>query len=351
MESLVEIDGSYGEGGGQILRTALTLSTLTGRPTRVSEIRSGRSKPGLAAQHLTGVLALAELCDADVDGAKMGSTEILFEPKSAVRAGQYAFDVAEASKSGSAGSVTLILQTLLLPLALASEKSSVTLQGGTHVAWSPPYDFVTEVYFPVMTKMGVRANARLVAWGFYPKGGGRVSVEIEPAGELAPIELVERGELKYVHGRAVACNLKSHIAVRMINRARNKLTDLDVPCQFDPERVKGKGPGAFLFLRAEYENVTAGFSSLGEPHKPSEKVAEEACEDFLEHDETGAPATPFLADQLLVPAALARGRSEIRTSRVTKHLLANAHAIRQFLPVDIQIDGDEDQPGTVVVEG
>ena len=157
--------------------------------------------------------------------------------------------------------------------------------------------------------------------------------------------------MKLVHGRAVACNLKSHIAVRMINRARNMLSALDVPCKIDPERVKGKSAGAVLFLHAEYEHVTVGFSALGEPRKPSEKVAEEACAELIEHDENGAPVTPQLADQLLLPAALAEGRTEFRTSRVTKHLMTNAHVIRQFLPVEITIDGSEGKSGDVTVVG
>jgi RNA 3'-terminal phosphate cyclase (ATP) len=351
MNSPVEIDGSYGEGGGQILRTALTLSSLTGRPLQITEIRAGRSKPGLAPQHLTGLLALAKICDASVEGAKIASTEVVFEPSSRARPGDYTFDVSEVAHGKSAGSVTLILQALLLPLALASSASKLTLKGGTHVPWSPPFDFVSDVYLPVLSRMGITASCRLVAWGYYPAGGGRISAEIEPADGISPIELTERGALKNVQGRAVACNLKSHIAVRMINRSRNLLAGLDAPCSITPERVKGNGPGASLFLRAEYENLVVGFSSLGAPHKPSEKVAEEACAELFEHDETGAPATPHLADQLLLPAALASGRSTLRTSRITKHLLTNVHVIRQFLPVEIEVEGEQDGPGTVIVEG
>lgn len=351
MNSLVEIDGSYGEGGGQVLRTALTLSALTGRPLRITEIRAGRTKPGLAPQHLTGLLALADICDASVEGAKLASTEVLFEPSSQARAGDYTFDVSEVAHGGSAGSVTLILQALLLPLALASDASKLTIKGGTHVPWSPPYDFVSEVYLPILSRMAVTASCQMVAWGFYPAGGGRVTAEIAPAEGITAIDLTERGALKNVQGRAVACNLKSHIAVRMINRSRNLLSGLEAPCSIAPERVKGKGPGASLFLRAEYENLIVGFSSLGAPKKPSEKVAEEACTELLEHDETGAPATPHLADQLLLPAALASGRSTLRTSRITKHLLTNMHVIRQFLPIEIDVEGKEGGPGTVIVEG
>lgn len=351
MNSTVEIDGSYGEGGGQILRTALGLSAVTGKPFTMSSIRAQRSKPGLMPQHLTGVLAVAEVCGANVEGAKLGSTDVQFEPGGQVRPGEYTFDVAEVAHGGSAGSVTLLLQSLLVPLALAPGPSNLTLKGGTHVDWSPTFDFVAEVLFPVLGRMGITARAKLVSWGFFPKGGGRINVEIEPTESIEPLVLSERGELKLIHGRAVACNLKSHIAVRMINRARNFLSGLGVPVQVNPERVKAQSTGAALFLRAEYEHVTAGFSALGEPRKPSEKVAEEACTELVEHDEDGAPLTPHLADQLLLPAAFAPGRSEIRTSRVTKHLLTNAHVIRQFLPVTIDVEGAEGESGVIGVEG
>lgn len=351
MDAVIEIDGSYGEGGGQILRTALSLSALTGKPFAMTGVRAGRSKPGLMPQHLAGVLALADVCGARVEGAKIGSTDIQFEPGGEVRPGDYTFDVAEVAHGGSAGSVTLLLQSLLAPLALAPGPSKLALLGGTHVEWSPTFDFVADVLFPVLSRMEIHATATLVAWGFFPKGGGRVNVEVEPAESLAPLTLSERGELKLIHGRAVACNLKSHIAVRMINRARNMLSAMEVPVQINPERVKGQGAGAVLFLRAEYEHVTAGFSALGEPRKPSEKVAEQACSELMEHDENGAPVTPHLADQLLVPAAVAGGRSEIRTSRVTRHLLTNAHVVRQFLPATVDIEGAEGEPGVIAVEG
>jgi len=351
MNSAVEIDGSYGEGGGQILRTALGLSALTGKPFAMSGIRAQRSKPGLMPQHVAGVLAMADVCGAKIDGARIGSTDVDFEPGEQIRPGNYTFDIAEVAHGGSAGSVTLLLQSLLVPLALAPAASKLTLKGGTHVAWSPTCDFVVDVLFPILKRMGINATANLVSWGFFPKGGGRINVEIEPAESLVPLTLSERGELKLVHGRAVACNLKSHIAVRMINRARNVLSGMEVPVQVNPERVKAQSTGAALFLRAEYENVTAGFSALGEPRKPSEKVAEEACAELMEYNETGAPFTPHLADQLLLPAVFADGRSEIRTSRITTHLMTNAHVIGQFLPDRIEIDGAEGRPGLVVVEG
>lgn len=351
MNEPIHIDGSTLEGGGQIVRTALSLSALTGRATRISGVRAGRPKPGLSAQHLACALALADVCDAEVDNARIGSTEIVFAPRSRPRPGDYRINVGDVTRGGSAGSVSLILQALLLPVALAGDKSRLTLLGGTHVAWSPVYDFLEEVYLPALAGMGVRANPRLVAWGFYPVGRGRIAVDIEPCREVAPAELTERGELLNVTGRAVACNLPSHIPVRMVNRAARLLADLDVPVDIRPERVRGNGPGAMIFLRAKYERVTCGFSALGERGKASEVVAEEACRDLVAHDGTGAPVVDFLADQLLLPAAVANGTSFFRTSRVTSHLRTNAYVIEQFVDADITIAGAEGTQGEITVTG
>jgi RNA 3'-terminal phosphate cyclase (ATP) len=351
MKNPVDIDGSILGGGGQILRTALSLSALTGRAARISGIRAGRSKPGLAPQHLTCVLALADVCDADVEHAQIGSTEIVFAPRSHPRPGDYRIDVSDVTRGGSAGSVSLILQALLLPLALSGGPARLTLLGGTHVAWSPVYDFIAEVYLPALARMGVRAHPRLVAWGFYPVGRGRIAADIEPCDGVLPANLPERGELLNITGRAVACNLPSHIPVRMVNRAAKLLADLDVPTVITPERVRGNGPGAMIFLRAKYKHVTCGFSALGERGKASEVVAEEACRELVAHDETGAPVVDYLADQLLLPAALADGSSSFCTSRITTHTVTNAHVIRSFLDTRIDIDGEIDSPGEICIGG
>jgi len=351
MSPALEIDGALGEGGGQVLRTALTLATVTGRAVRVHRIRAGRERPGLAPQHLACVRALAALCDADLEGAQLRSTELAFAPRAPARAGSYVFDVAESARGGSAGSATLIFQCVLPPLALAGEASEVRVKGGTHVPWSPPYDYLADVFLPAMERAGVRVLSRLVAWGFYPVGGGQMSAQILPlsAPALAPLTLGERGTLARVHGRAVACNLPAHIADRMARRARSLLAELEVPCEITPERVRGNGPGAGIFLTAGYEHAAAGFSALGARGKASEAVAEEACAALVAHDEVGAPVDPHLADQLLLPLALACGPSSLRTSRVTRHLLTNAEVIRAFLAVAIAINGKEGEPGEIEV--
>lgn len=351
--TMIEIDGSYGEGGGQVLRTALSLSALTGQAMRITRIRAGRRNPGLAPQHLTAVQATARVCDAEVHGATIGATEVVFQPHARPRPGTYVIDVTDAAQGGSAGSVTLILQTLLLPLALAGAPSHLTLKGGTHVAWSPPFDYLADVYLPTVARMGLRVDCRLDAWGFYPVGGGQITATINgvPDGCFTPLSLDERGEVQGVRGQAVACNLPAHIAQRLANRANNVLSGAGLPAGITPRRERGAGPGAGIFLVAEYAHALAGFSALGAKGIPADKVADEACRDLLAHHANGAPVDMHLADQLLVPLALARGRSTFRTCRVTRHLLTNAWAIGQFIPARIEINGNEGEPATVVVEG
>ncbi|MFN2291053.1 MAG: RNA 3'-terminal phosphate cyclase, partial [Anaerolineae bacterium] len=210
---MIVIDGSYGEGGGQVLRTSLALSAITGRPIRMENIRAGRRKPGLMPQHLTGVRAAARICNAQVKGAKLNSLELTFAPQSAPQAGKYTFDVAQVAKGGSAGSVSLIFQTVLLPLTLVEGTSRLTLRGGTHVAWSPPYDYLKRVYLPTLARMGVQAKVNIRKWGWYPIGGGEVEATVQGLGKgsLAPIDLRQRDELLRVRGLSASSNLPKHI--------------------------------------------------------------------------------------------------------------------------------------------
>jgi RNA 3'-terminal phosphate cyclase (ATP) len=366
---MLEIDGSYGEGGGQVLRTSLTLAALTGQPVQMHQVRAGRRSRGLAPQHLATVLATAQVCAAEVRGASIGSTEVTFVPQSRPQPGTYAVDVAQAAHTGSAGAVTLILQTLLLPLAFSSGPSTLHLRGGTHVAWSPPFDYISQIYLPILARLGVHAQCRLGAWGFYPLGGGQLTAEIRPLTTAAARPagpraggaalnaasegpgFLEPGPLQRVTGQAVACNLPSHIAQRMADRATSVLKAENLRATVTPVRVQGIGPGAAIFLLAGYDTVPSGFAGLGAKGKPSEQVAEEACEALLAHHASGAAIDPHLADQLLLPLALAPGRSQFTTGRVTQHLLTNAHVIEQFVPARIEVVGQEDEPGLVTVEG
>jgi RNA 3'-terminal phosphate cyclase (ATP) len=346
------VDGSHGEGGGQIVRSAVSLSALLGTPLRVDQVRAGRSKPGLRPQHLTALRAAAKVCNAELQGDRLGSDCFTLRPTTPPSAGTYAFDVAEESGRGSAGSVGLILQTVLLPLSAAQGKSVVTIRGGTHVPWAPPATYVEYVLLPLLQRMGLHAQLELRRWGFYPAGGGEIQVRIEGRnGPLRGLSLNTRGELRQVRGTAAAMNLPAHIAQRMSSRATNLLAQEGIQATIEPRRLRGSGPGAGLFLIAEYEHSRAGFSALGRKGLPAEDVAQSACQDLLEHHVSGAPVGPHLADQLLLPMAVAKGRSTATTSCVSRHLLTNAWVVNRFLGPVVSVEGDEGQPGIIVVKG
>ncbi len=351
---MVVIDGSHGEGGGQILRTALTLAVLTEHPTRIEHIRAGRRNPGLRPQHLTAVRAAAAVCGAQVEGDELGSQTVSFVPAGPARAGQYAFDVADAAEGGSAGSIGLVLQTVLLPLALAAGESYLILKGGTHVAWAPSISYLEHVFLPTLGRMDPQVEIELVQWGFYPAGGGEAHVRISGRpGSLNPLVLTERGPLERVWGIAAVTNLPSHIPQRMANHARNVLaeTDAQIEARVEPRRLRSVGPGAGIFLFAAYEHIRAGFTAYGRKGLPAERVAEAACEDLLTHHRVGQPVDPHLVDQLVLPMALAVGESHLVTSRVTQHLLTNVWVVRQFLDRTMIVEGAPGEPGSLAVKG
>ena len=328
---MLQIDGAYGEGGGQILRTSLSLATITGQPISINRIRANRSQPGLAIQHLTAVRAAAALCQAQVKGDVVGSTQLEFIPTASAIAGSYIFDVAQTTGAGSAGAIMLVLQTILLPLALAKGDSVVTLKGGTHVPWSPPASYIELVYLPILRQMGVQAQMQAKSWGWYPQGNGEVELQI--SGQSTPLKslhLLERGNLQVVRGLAVATQLPAHIPQRMASRAENLLREAKIKADIQPVKMRGIAPGAGITLVTEYEHSLAGFSALGKLGLAAEKVAEIAVEQLLDFHGFGAPVDNFLGDQLLLPTALATETSEYRVAEVSTHLTTNAWVIEQF---------------------
>lgn len=350
---MIEIDGSQGEGGGQLLRTALSVAALTGRAVRIVNIRAGRSTPGLAPQHLTVVRALAAVCSAELEGAELRSSEVSFAPTAPPKADEYRFDVADAAANGSAGSVTLLAQALIPVLALAPGGSRLELLGGTHVRWSPSFEYFEGVYLPRLDQLGMEVECELAAPGFYPVGGGHLVLQIRGGGQarLRPLRIEERGDLRSVRGAAVASNLPSHIPQRMTDRSRNLLSDLDVPFRVTPRRLTGQGPGAALTLLAEYEGGTAGFTAYGERGKPSETVAEEACQALLQHHASGAPVDAHLADQLLLPLSLVPDMSTYVTVRSTGHLATSAHLLEELSHGDVRLGDRPDDTVDVRVQG
>ncbi|MBE9125061.1 MULTISPECIES: RNA 3'-terminal phosphate cyclase [unclassified Coleofasciculus] len=342
---MIDINGSYGEGGGQVLRTSLSLAAITGQPIRINRIRAGRKKPGLAAQHLTAVRAVAAICQAQVQGDELGSTTLEFIPGCPPQAGDYTFDVTQTKEGGSAGAVMLILQTILLPLALATGDSVVTLKGGTHVSWSPPTTYIEHVYLPFLRQLDVQAQVQLRAWGWYPQGGGEVELQVTGNGggvssRLGSLHLLERGALQQVWGLAVVTNLPSHIPQRMASRAENLLQQANLKGRVQPLRERGIAPGAGIFLIAEYEHSRAGFSALGRVGLPAERVAEMAFEELMDFHTSEKAVDPFLADQLLLPTALGSQVSQYQVAEISTHLTTNAWTIEQFGLAEVEIDED-----------
>ncbi len=343
---VIRIDGSYGEGGGQILRTSLALSCVSGRPVEILNIRCARKKPGLQPQHLTAVKAAAAISRAHVEGDTLGSTEIQFLP-GAARGGDYLFDVSETK--GSAGSTSLVLQTILLPLCFADRPANVVIQGGTHVPWSPTFHYLKKVFLPVLTRMDVSADVLIEKWGWYPAGGGKIELRIGPKKELLPVTLTERGNLVKVTGVSAVANLPRDIAVRQRNRAERMLSQKGIDAEIEIVSAPSPGKGTLLFLLAEFSNVSAGFDALGAIGKRAEEVADEAVLALSEYIESEGALDPHLADQVISYLALADGTSEFTTSRITQHLLTNIWVVKQFTDVFISVHGNEGEPGRVTV--
>jgi RNA 3'-terminal phosphate cyclase (ATP) len=308
------------------------------RSFRLTNIRANRRNPGLQPQHLSATRAAAAISGAQLAGDFLGSSELVFAPTHPPKPGSYLFDVAEIAGHGSAGSAILILQTVLVPLALAQGDSTVVVLGGTHQDWAPAYDDLANAYLPALRQMGLDADAELKRWGWYPAGGGEVIGKINGGPERdwpraswpRPIEVLERGPLVRITGRAVAANLPAHIPQRMSDRAREALGDLGVPVQIEPLRVRAVCPGAGIFLLAGYETLAASFSAHGRQGKPSEAVADEAVLALRGHHLSGAAVELHLADQLLLPLAVATGPSAFTMARPTAHLATNAWTIEQF---------------------
>lgn len=315
------IDGSFGEGGGQIVRTALALSLLTGRALRMINIRAGRPRPGLLRQHLTAVKAAAEVSGARVSGASIGSRELVFQP-GAVRPGDYRFSI------GSAGSTTLVLQTILPALWTAPAASRLLLEGGTHNPHAPPADFLERSFLPIMNHLGPHVSLTLERHGFYPVGGGRMHVTVEPAAQLSPLVLNERGSIRRRRCRALVARLPKSIAERELAVIGERL-QLPDDCLEAVELPPHYGPGNVVTIEIESEHVTEVFTGFGMRGVRAETVASGAADQALRYLAADAAAGEFLADQLLLPLVLA-GCGSFTTLPLSQHSLTNMAVIEMF---------------------
>jgi RNA 3'-terminal phosphate cyclase (ATP) len=333
----VKIDGSYGEGGGQILRTGLALSVLTSRALEIYNIRAKRKKPGLRDQHLVCVQAAQKISGAKVSGAEISSQLLRFEPQK-VSPGQYQFDI------GTAGSTSLVFQTILLPLGLADDPSEISLIGGTHNPLAPSFHYLKEIFLPMVSQLGIKVEARLEKYGFYPKGGGQVRFFIKQTKMIQPKDFLERGDLQEITGTSLVANLPLSIATRQKLSATRLLKDCSPSIK--TEEVKAFSPGTFIFLKAKYQNALAGFSALGERGKPAEKVGEEAAKMFSDYHQSQIALEPHLADQIILYLAASRQSFSFTTSQITNHLRTHIWLLEKFLELKININETENRIST-----
>lgn len=347
----VTIDGSFGEGGGQILRTSVGLAAaLWGRDgpevLRIENIRANRPKPGLGAQHVTSVKAAAAVTGGKLTGAEVGSETLEFRP-GRPRPGRYRFEIA------TAGSAILVLQTILPALVVADGNSEVTVTGGTHNPFAPCFDYFSGVFGLLASGANVSINATLDAAGFYPAGGGQVHCRVGGLGSpdhVAPLNLLSRGGLKHIEGlSAVAKSLPEAIAERQSAQTIARLRKAGLRCSLEQAHWPTRSPGTVVFLRAVFSRSVAGFFALGKKGKPAEQVADQAVDDLLEFLDANGAVDPHAADQLITILALSPDASELATTKITQHLLTNAEVIRQIAGRDVTVTGKIGTPGHVAI--
>lgn len=323
---MIEIDGSIGEGGGQIVRSSLALSIITGKPFQINRVRANRQKPGLLNQHLTAVQAAQEISTAQTSGVKLGSSSFTFTP-GPTKAGDYRFNI------GTAGSTMLVFQTILPPLMLADQISSISLEGGTHNPMAPPFDFIKNTFLPLLERMGVGVDAQLKTYGFYPQGGGSLKFHIQPTGKLRPLHLSEKGAVKSVNAQALVVKLPSHIAERELRVVKKAVSPLHNTKVVVIE--EGRSQGNVITITIETEALTETVTAIGERSLKAEEVAQRAALEATHYIESRAAVGEHLADQLLIPMALA-GEGSFLTSVLSTHTTTNIDVIKKFLNVSIE---------------
>jgi RNA 3'-terminal phosphate cyclase (ATP) len=327
---MIEIDGSQGEGGGQILRSSLALSMITGTPFRLTNIRARRSRPGLQPQHQMCVVTAGEVCGATLLGEKRGSGTLTFEP-GPVQPGPYQIDI------GTAGSTTLVLQTVLPALLMRDQPSSLQIDGGTHNMHAPPFDFAEKAFVPMLNRMDADVAIELQRYGFYPRGGGRIVAKIgaaAPGSTLKRLDLTERGEVRQIKVRGIVSLLHRGIAEREVRRVARVLDLSEEDCEVVEER-RSSGAGNVVLVEVRTDHVTEVFTGFGAFRVPAEQVAQGAADEAKEYLDAEVPVGTHLADQLLLPMALGEG-GRFLTQPVTEHTRTNADVIRMFLDVPIR---------------
>lgn len=326
---MIEIDGSYGEGGGQILRMSIALAALTKKPVKVFNIRANRPNPGLRRQHMTAIEAVAKICNAKTKGLHVGSSVIEFHPGE-LTGGIYKFDV------GTAGSITLILQACLLPSIFAEKETNLRIKGGTDVKWAPPWDYFKNVFIPLLKKMGIEIEANLIRRGYYPVGNGEVEVKIKPCKKIKKLEFKE--EINKIEGVVNIANLPIDIARRIKKSAENKLTALK-ETEIRIENAKADCPGVGIVLWTKEKIL--GADSLGEKGKPAEKVGEECAQKLIEEIEADVDLDEKAVDQLLPYFAVSSEESVFKCRQISKHAETEIWLIKKFINTEFEIKEDK----------
>ena len=322
------IDGTTGEGGGQVVRSSLALSAITGRAVEIDGVRGGRAKPGLKRQHLTAVLAAAEICSASVEGAALNSEQLAFRP-GAIRAGDYSFAI------GTAGSTALVVQTVLPILLHADAPSTVRVTGGTHNLAAPSVDYLADVFLPLLARMGAEASVELLRHGFYPAGGGEVVLRVQPWAERKPLTLTERGTPEPLSARILHANLPPNIAARELKGLKRALGIADE--RGDIRLVEAAGPGNTMIVELKTSALTEQFTGHGQHGVRAETLAKRLAEEVRAHLVSEAPVGEHLADQLLLPMALGAGGTFV-CAELSDHARTNMDVIRAFGVADFAVE-------------
>lgn len=322
---MIELDGATGEGGGQVLRTALTLSMITGEPFRITNIRANRPKPGLMRQHLAAVQAAAQICSANIGELSVGAQTLMFTPHK-IKGGEYRLSI------GTAGSCTLVLQTILPALLYADQASVVHVSGGTHNPMAPPAQFLQRAYGRVLRDMGAIVDIQLKRFGFYPAGGGEIAARIKPCPALRPLELMERGSRISAYAESFIAGVPNHVAKRELECVAEGM-GWDESQLLVRGLPQDQGPGNALLVTLEQQYVTEMFCAFGEKAVRAEAVAKQATRAAHDYLRSGAAVDEYLADQIMLPMALGGG-GRFTLSRISQHARTNAALISRFLPVN-----------------
>ena len=328
---MIEIDGSYGEGGGQILRNTIALSTVTKKPVKITNIRANRPNPGIKAQHYVAIKSIQELCNAKVEGLEIGSSELTFYPGE-IKGGQYRFDI------GTAGSITLAFQACILATVKTQEPITITLTGGTDVKWSPTWDYFEHVFLPLLSKTGFNVKARLIKRGYYPKGGGKAEIEIEPSKKVKPLKLSDDQEFSEVKGIVHIGNLPDNISTRIKHSVIKTLLKKAFMSSIEIDKSEALSSGTGVTLWAESKDTVLGSAVLGEKGVTSEEVGEKTALNIIREIESGATLDVYAFDQILPYMVLAcgEGESSCRIRELSNHASTNMWLLQHFFDTDFE---------------